>query len=106
MTKSPTREFVATAERTTTTAPRLRLRRRIRVRHRTALDRARGDTISGKNGVTMNHLVAVGLVLLLAALLVALDGSLALRAIDRLAQSEGYTDIQNVMTVTNTTNWL
>src|SRR5690348_10321795 len=34
-------------------------------------------------------------------LVVALDGSLALRAIDRLAQSEGYTDIQNVMTVTN-----
>jgi hypothetical protein len=53
-----------------------------------ALDRARGDTISGKNGLTMNHLVTVGFVLLLAALLVALDGSLALRAIDRLAQSE------------------
>jgi hypothetical protein len=103
MTKSPTREFVATAERTTATAPRLRLRRRIRVRHRTALDRARGDTISGKNGVTMNHLVAVGLVFLLAALLVALDGSLALRAMDRLVQSEGYTDIQNMMTVTNAT---
>ena len=46
----------------------------------------------------MNHLVTVGFVLLVAALLVALDGSLALRAIDRLAQSEGYTDIQNVMT--------
>ena len=48
----------------------------------------------------MNHLVTLGW-LLLAALGVALDGSLALRAIDRLAQSEGYTDIQNVMTVTN-----
>jgi hypothetical protein len=45
--------------------------------------------------------VTLGYVLLLAALVVALDGSLALRAIDRLAQSEGYTDIQNVMTVTN-----
>jgi hypothetical protein len=104
MTKSPTREFVATAERTNATAPRLRLRRRIRVRHRTALDRAGGDTISGKNRVTMNHLVTVGFVLLLAALLVALDGSLALRAIDRLAQCEGYTDIQNVMTVMNASN--
>jgi hypothetical protein len=49
----------------------------------------------------MNHLVTLGFWLLLAALGVALDGSLALRAIDRLAQSEGYTDIQNVMTVTN-----
>jgi len=51
----------------------------------------------------MNHLVTLSFVLLLAALLVALDGSLALRAIDRLAQSEGYTDIRNVMTVTNAT---
>jgi hypothetical protein len=50
----------------------------------------------------MNHLVTLCFVLLLAALVVALDGSLALRVIDRLAQSEGYTDIQNVMTVTNT----
>ena len=65
------------------------------------MDRARGDTISGKNGVAVNHLVTLGFVLLLSALVVALDGSLALRAIDRLAQSEGYTDIQNVMTVTN-----
>ena len=48
----------------------------------------------------MNHLVTLGW-LLLASLGVALDGSLALRAIDQLAQSEGYTDIQNVMTVTN-----
>jgi hypothetical protein len=45
----------------------------------------------------MNHLVTLGFVLLLAALVVGLDGSLALRAIDRLAQSERYTDIQNVM---------
>jgi len=65
------------------------------------LGRATGDTLSGKNGVAMNHLVTLGFVLLLAAVAVALDGSLALRAIDRLAQSEGYTDIQNVMTVTN-----
>ena len=49
----------------------------------------------------MNHLVTLGFVLLLVALAVALDGRLALRAIDRLAQSEGYTDIQNVMTVAN-----
>jgi hypothetical protein len=67
------------------------------------LDRARGDTISGKKGVAMNHFVTLGFVLLLAALVVALDGTLELRAIDWLAQSEGYTDIQNVMTVTNAT---
>jgi hypothetical protein len=65
------------------------------------LDRARGDTISGNKGVAMSHLVTLGFVLLLAAFVVAVDGSLALRAIDQLAQSEGYTDIQNVMTVTN-----
>jgi hypothetical protein len=70
---------------------------RISVRRYAALDRARGDTVSGKNKVAMNHLVTLGYVLLLAALVVA-DGSLALRAIDRLARSEGYTDIQNVMT--------
>ena len=46
----------------------------------------------------MNHLVTLSFALLLLALVVALDGSLALRAIDRLAESEGY--IQNV-TVTN-----
>jgi len=49
----------------------------------------------------MNHLVTLGFVLLLVALVIALDASLALRAIDRLAQSEGYTEIENVMTVTN-----
>ena len=49
----------------------------------------------------MNHLFTLGSLILLAALAVALDASLALRAIDRLAQSEGYTGIQNVMTVTN-----
>jgi hypothetical protein len=95
----------AATERRTATAPSecLRLRRRIRVRHWAALDRDRGDTISGKNGVAMNHLAVLGFLLLLAAILVALDFSLALRAIDRLAQSEGYTDIQNAMTVTNAT---
>ena len=46
----------------------------------------------------MNHLLAVGFFLLVTALAVALDGNLALRAIDRLTQSEGYTGIQNVMT--------
>jgi len=49
----------------------------------------------------MNHFVALSFVVLLVALMVALDASLALKAIDRLAQSEGYTDVQNVMTVTN-----
>jgi D-Tyr-tRNAtyr deacylase len=39
-----------------------------------------------------NHRVAVGFVLLLGALGGTLDGSLALIAIDRLAQSEEYTD--------------
>jgi hypothetical protein len=48
----------------------------------------------------MNHLVTLSFALLLVALVVALDGSLALRAIDRLAESEGFTDIQNV-TITN-----
>jgi hypothetical protein len=49
----------------------------------------------------MNDFVPLGFVLLLAALGVTLDGSLALIAIDRLALSEGFTDIQDVMTVTN-----
>ena len=48
----------------------------------------------------MNHLVTLSFALLLVVLVVALDGSLALRAIDRLAESEGYTDIQNVI-ITN-----
>jgi hypothetical protein len=59
-----------------------------------------GDAISWKNRVAVNHLVTLGLVFLLAALVVALDGSLALKAIDQLAQSEAYTDIQNVMSRT------
>ena len=49
----------------------------------------------------MNDFVPLGFVVLLVALLVALDGGLALMAIDRLAQSEGFTDIHDVMTVTN-----
>ena len=40
----------------------------------------------------MNYPVTLGFGLLLVALGVTLDGSLALRAIDRLAQSEGYTE--------------
>jgi hypothetical protein len=60
---------------------------------------ASGDA-SRKIEVGMNHFVTLGFVVLLVALVVALDGALALRAIDRLAQSEGYTDIQNVITVT------
>jgi hypothetical protein len=42
----------------------------------------------------MNHFVTFGFVFLLVALVVALDASLALKAIDRLA-------IQNVMTLTD-----
>jgi len=43
----------------------------------------------------MNHFVTLGFVLLLAslALVVVLDADLALRAIDRLVQSEDFTDI-------------
>ena len=48
----------------------------------------------------MNYSVTLGFVVLLVALAVALDVSLALKAIDRLAQTEGHTDIQSVMTVT------
>ena len=46
----------------------------------------------------MNHFI-LAFVLLLVALVVALDGDLAVITIDRLARSEGYTDIQNVMTL-------
>ena len=49
----------------------------------------------------MNHSVTLGFVVLLVALAVALDAGLALKAIDRLAQSEGYIDIQSVMTLTD-----
>ena len=49
----------------------------------------------------MNHFVTLSFVVLLVALMVALDASLALKAIDRLVQIEGHTDIQSVMTVTN-----
>jgi len=51
----------------------------------------------------MNHFVTLGFVFLLAslALAVVLDAGLALRAIDRLVQSEVYTDMQNVMTLTD-----
>ena len=49
----------------------------------------------------MNHFVALGFVVLLVALAVALDVSLALKAIDRLAQSESYIDIQSVTTLTD-----
>ena len=41
----------------------------------------------------MNHIVTFGLVLLLV-LWFAIDVGLAVIAIDRLAQSEGYTDTQ------------
>jgi hypothetical protein len=66
-----------------------------------ALDRGRGAAISGRNVVAMNHFVTLSFVVLLVALVVALDASLALKAIDRLAQSEGYIDIQSVMTPTD-----
>jgi len=47
----------------------------------------------------MNHFVILCFVVLFVALAVTLDASLALRAIDRLAQTEVHTDIQSVMTV-------
>jgi hypothetical protein len=49
----------------------------------------------------MSRLVTIGFVILLVALAVALDASLALRTIGRLARLEGYTDIQSVLTVTS-----
>jgi hypothetical protein len=52
----------------------------------------------------MNRFVTLGLLFLLFALVFALDSGLALLAIDRLAQSEGYTDIQEVMPVTDLPN--
>ena len=47
----------------------------------------------------MNRFVILGFVILLVALVVALDGTLALMAIDRLAQSEGYTEVQSVISL-------
>jgi len=47
----------------------------------------------------MSYFVAVGFVILLVVLVVALDGTLALMAIDRLAQSEGYTEVQSVISL-------
>ena len=49
----------------------------------------------------MNHFVTFGFVVLLVALVVALDASLTLKAIDRLVQSEVYSDMQSVMTLTD-----
>ena len=49
----------------------------------------------------MNHSVILGFVVLLVALVVALDASHALKTIERLAHSEGYIDIQSVMTLTD-----
>jgi hypothetical protein len=54
--------------------------------------------------MAMNKFVTLGLVLLLVALVFVLDSGLALLAIDRLAQSEGFTDIQKVMPVTDLPN--
>ena len=45
--------------------------------------------------------VTLAFVILLAALGLAMDAGFAFIAIDRLAQSEAYTDIQNVMTLTD-----
>jgi hypothetical protein len=49
----------------------------------------------------MNYFVTFGFAVLLVALVVALDASLALKAIDRLVRSEGYIDVQSVMTLTD-----
>jgi hypothetical protein len=67
------------------------------------LDRGRGVAIFERNELAMNHFVTLGFVFLLAslALAVVLDADLALRAIDRLVQSEVYNDMQNVMTLTD-----
>jgi hypothetical protein len=43
------------------------------------LDRARGNTVSGNNEVVMNHFVTPGFVLLVVALVLALDASLVLK---------------------------
>jgi hypothetical protein len=51
--------------------------------------------------MAMNDFVNLCFVVLIIALVVALDGALALMAINRLAQSEGYIDIQSVMTLTD-----
>jgi hypothetical protein len=65
------------------------------------LDRGRGIASSGRNEVAMNHFVTFGFVFLLAslALAVVLDADLALRRIDRLVQSEVYSDMQNVTAI-------
>jgi len=49
----------------------------------------------------MNQLVTLGFVVLLVALVIVLDASLALRAIDQLAQAEDFAEIQSVTSVTN-----
>jgi hypothetical protein len=51
----------------------------------------------------MIHFDTLGFAILLTsfALAAVVDADLALRAIDRLVQSEVYTDIQNVMTLTD-----
>jgi hypothetical protein len=65
------------------------------------LDRGRGETGSGESEVAMNQLVTLGFVVLLVALVIVLDASLALRAIDQLAQAEDFAEIQSVTSVTN-----
>jgi hypothetical protein len=50
---------------------------------------------------SLPHPSELGCVVLFVALVVALDASLALKAIERLAQSEGYSDIQSAMTLTD-----
>jgi hypothetical protein len=67
------------------------------------LERGRGVAISGRNEVAMKHSLTLGFMFLLAslALAVVLDADLGLKAIDRLVQSEVYSDMQNVMTLTD-----
>jgi hypothetical protein len=66
-----------------------------------ATDRAWTGPEHGSEILAMNQFVTFGFVLLLVGLLVALDGALALRAIDRLAQSEDFNDIRSAMTHTD-----
>ena len=51
--------------------------------------------------MVMNNFVTLGFVVLIIALVVALDGGLALMVINRLAQSEGYVHIQSVIPLTD-----
>ena len=54
---------------------------------------------AGRNEVAMSDFVPLGWLVLIVAILVALDSGLALIVIDRLAQSEGFTDVITITDV-------